>query len=356
MANFGPGDVAAHHLSGRSQWAGHQMSGFAGNGTFLSVGSAAVDSNAGSIAAQQHEAMSLPLVEGQPRQSSITDLLGLTMPEYLGLVPSGQVLPPGYGIAAGVAAQQQPVSYAYAPAPLFVGASAPPGNEFDSAVGVDNGGPYHSVAPTMLSFPPSFPAQSGSLDKALEAALAVTWAPGATSSYPRPTDSYGRDQRDESRNGQGLPQETPATTPDVAGAGEIAAGPTPPEAPKSTTTTATAGEASKRKRRKPYPPGPVSREISAKLQRALGIKRDDDDEFVKVQNQSHLHDVPENSELHFKLTCVSSKFEVGDPLSVLVVCFLFFFVVACEKLTPAGVFRTCRCWRGGDWSGREWGK
>lgn len=47
----------------------------------------------------------------------------------------------------------------------------------------------------------------------------------------------------------------------------------------------------------------VQAEIEAKVRSAL------EPAHLTVVNESHQHNVPENSETHFKLTCVSSEFE-----------------------------------------------
>jgi stress-induced morphogen len=49
--------------------------------------------------------------------------------------------------------------------------------------------------------------------------------------------------------------------------------------------------------------GPMTNKISAKLTAALSPKH------LEVLNESHTHNVPKNSETHFKIICVSDAFE-----------------------------------------------
>lgn len=49
--------------------------------------------------------------------------------------------------------------------------------------------------------------------------------------------------------------------------------------------------------------GPVQREIEQKLGQALSIQ------FIKIDNESHMHNVPKDSETHFRVELVSREFE-----------------------------------------------
>lgn len=57
--------------------------------------------------------------------------------------------------------------------------------------------------------------------------------------------------------------------------------------------------------------GPVSKAITEKLRKAFGSEA-----HIEVRNESHMHNVPRNSETHFKVIVISEKFkDTKTPIS-----------------------------------------